>query len=442
MRGFRSKQSHAAAILGGRIIIIVVTCSLASSLSPCYAGGFSLDAEQNVILLAQNLHRQTNRAIDRHSTTKELIHALENSEYAAMRGYAAQLLGDRAATEAIPNLLKALKDPEEDVQRDAAEALVAMGSGEIFEELIANLENTRPTVRQYSVYVLGHVGKRQDDKRNCTDVIRALERLVKDENAFVRIEAVYALSEIGAASSKPIFIESLKDDDPTVRRHSADALAKLKGPDAEEALAAAFIDEIDLNTRQSIASALTDMGTETALIAIGERVSEESTPVRINIAAKLGESDNPRAIEILSELVVSDRHPMVRTNAARGLLRAKEPSTVPVLVIALKDRVASVRIPASEALIDLADSSIRDDLLSAMSDSNGTVADNAARAVVKMNDLQSIHQLVRMLDSPDDAVRYRAIGVLEDLTYKPYGNNVQMWKNWYEEAFKTAVSRE
>jgi len=79
-----------------------------------------------------------------------------------------------------------------------------------------------------------------------------------------------------------------------------------------------------------------------------------------------------------------------------------------------------------------------DSLLDAMDDTNSTVADNAATAIVRINNLDAVPDLIQMLDSPSKVVVERTVAVLEELTYRPYGSNIQKWNTWYEENFKTS----
>jgi HEAT repeat protein len=374
--------------------------------------------------------------VSKYCTTEGLIYALRNHEYKYYRRLAAQLLGEREAIEALPQLCDALEDPEEVVQSGTAEALAIIGNATIFERLMNNLESPRPRVRQYSAYVLGQAAKRLGSTGGF-NVVETLESAAGDRNNLVRVEVIYALYELGYSSSTDIFIAGLKDEEAGVRRHSANALGRARGRAAELALAEAFEEETDQDVRRSVATALSGFGSGTAIDTLLRSLPFESEPVRVDIAAKLAETGTPRAVRVLADLVTSDRSPRVRTNAAVGLLRAKDPSTVPALIDALKDRVSTVRVPASEALIELADESIMDNLIDAMDDPNATVADNAARAIVRIHSLAAVPELIQMLDSANTGAVGRAIAVLEGLTYRPYGNNTQEWKTWYEENFET-----
>ncbi len=436
MNAARSTESLPSALAGSRVIAAAIVVATACWLAPSDALCQSFDEGQNTFLLAQNKRRLAKMmSIDENSTTGDLIRALEEASFKGQRRYAAELLGARMATEAIPCLLKALKDPERVVQKDAAKALTKMGNEKLYVELIENLGDSRARVRQYSAYVLGELVKGAD-QREIPDIIEALEKLAGDEDKFVRGDVVDALSKIGASSSESVFIEGMKDDHHSVRMYSANALAKIKGDEAEEALADAYVKETHMETRLTIAAALGGFGTPRALSVLVETLYKEPISMRMDIASKLAESRTHEAAEVLAKLLVSDVNAGVRTTAARGLMTARDASTLPALAEALRDRVASVRIAASETLIELADESITEDLLSAMLDSNEQVAENAARALSRLHATDTIPGLIRMLDNNRESVVSRAADLLQDLTYRPYGTDVEMWKSWYEDNYK------
>lgn len=317
------------------------------------------------------------------------------------------------------------------VQKAVAESLAKLGDSSIFEELVSNLSDPKPCVRKYSAYVLGRLATKDDVR-----VVEGLEGVADDKDSSVRVEVIYALKEIGSSSSKGIFIRGLNDEDPRVRIYSATALGSLKGADAGWALGRALKQETDENVRRIIASALGKVGSVHSVEALVNALPNETPSVRADIATALSDINTPEAIQALVGLL-SDSSAEVRAKAASGLLKARDRSTTDALAEALKDRAAIVRRPASEALIYVADASVIDDLIEAMGDTDTTVADNATAALIGLNDLESVHKLIDVIDSPNQSQAVRAISVLEEITHRPYGRNVQKWKEWYEENFKT-----
>lgn len=412
--------------------ILLLLCCLYTDVS-----AFSPQPKHHRLYLAQNTSDESNLLITETSPTKTLIRALERAEYAYQRRNAAIWLGERGAKEAIPHLLRALKDPEEVVKSGAAKALALIGEksahATIFEELIANLADPDPQVRQYSAYVLGQFGKKAGKKD--PEIIEALENIAQDENGLVRVEVIYALYEIGSPSSENFFIQALLDEEPRVRQYAATALAEIKTTASTKALAGVLKNETEEDIRGIIVTALGKHGSANAVAALLAALPRETEPVKAQIAAKLGDAKTPAAIEALANLMLSDPSPRVRANAANSLHKIKDPSTVPALASALKDRSPMVRIPASSALIGLADDSVLDNLIDALGDNDGRVANNAAEALVRLGNLNAIHKLILLVDSPNQKQRNLAIELLEAITYRDFGPNTKKWREWYRETF-------
>lgn len=438
MQDAGSTESIATANLCAMKVFLAATIFLGWALFPARVFSLTPDQRQGPARLARNEAGGLLMVVSEASTTEDLILALARAQYPYQRRVAAQLLSKRKATEALPNLLDALEDSVEVVQSGAAEALAEIADETTFERLIRNMQNPRPTVRQYSAYVLGQMAKRENKTvRNNEAVIVALQNGACDENDLVRVEAAYALYELMAPSTKEVLFQCLNDEDPRVRMHSANALAKLKGDDAARALAGRLEVETDQDVRRTLASSLGTLGSEYAVDTLVMMLPLETESVRVDIAARLGDAGTPGAIRVLSDLVISDRSGRVRTQAAIGLQKAGDPTTVPVLAKALKDRVTAVRVAASETLVKLADSSVLYELLDAMGDTNEKVGDNATRAVIRLRDLDSVPELIIMLDTSNKIQLARAIAALEAITQRPYRSNVVKWKTWYEENFKT-----
>lgn len=388
--------------------------------------------------LAQAGERYLPAGVNQSCTTEQLIWAVKHADSEHQRKYAATLLADREAMEAIPSLLRALKDPEEVAQIGAANALGTIGDVTILEELLANFSHENSRVRQYSAYVVGRLANRMNEAvKTNQEVIEGLEDIAGDQETTVRVEVTYALYEIGSPSSADIFMEALRDEEPRVRSYAATALGDLKTQYATEALINALEVESDRDVRRKMASALGGIGGAFALNTLVRMLPKEAPLVRADIATKLAEVKSPQSVEILTGLLLEDPDGRVRTAAAVGLLKAKERSAIQALAEALNDRVKSVRRPASEALISLADESVMDKLIEALRNSDTKVADNAVKALVRLGDLEAIHGLIKALDSPNQLEVTRAISVLREITHRPYSSDAETWKIWYKENFVT-----
>ncbi len=126
----------------------------------------------------------------------------------------------------VSTLIQKLKGKDPFARRDAAEALVKIGTPAV-EPLIAALKDKDPRIRVGAAVALGKIG----DARAVEPLIAAL----KDEYRYVQEEATEALGEIGAPAVE-LLIVALKDGNSGVREGAAKALGKIKDPRAVEAV--------------------------------------------------------------------------------------------------------------------------------------------------------------------------------------------------------------
>lgn len=399
---------------------------------------FSAQAEPLVLKpqdKTQMVSQQTQESlvlVDESSPTSDLIRALQHSSLKYQRKYAAEILGERKEAGAGPYLVQALQDPEDVVKKAAAESLAKIGEKSFFPQLIDDLGNPSPSVREYSAYVLGRLASK-DDK----EVIRALEKTAKDEDTNVRTEVIYALYEIGSPSSKDIFIAGLDDGEPRIRSYCVNALGNLRITDAGPALSSALDREKDENVKRLIVFAIGEIGGSSSAKTLAQAVTNETPSLRADIAKALGDIKTPEARSALIDLL-ADNNVKVRASAAASLGNLRDPAALGPLTKALKDRSVLVRRPASEALIYIADSSSIKALVDALGDSDSVVGENATEALIRVNDLDCVQDLISSLESARPAQRERVVTVLQELTHRPYGLDVDKWVQWYDENFKTS----
>lgn len=153
-------------------------------------------------------------------------------------------------------LIMALRDGSSYVRRSAADALGNSGSQKAVKPLVESLTDDDRYVRETASEALGHLGKiaqpelikqlTNADWRVRMGIMVALRispdmsdtdqviRLLHDESAYVRREAVKTLGRIGDKRILPYLIETTKDPDPGVRLRGVRAVAKIGSGDERE----------------------------------------------------------------------------------------------------------------------------------------------------------------------------------------------------------------
>jgi HEAT repeat protein len=140
---------------------------------------------------------------------RRLIHVrLGNSDSAIVREKGAQLLGKLGplAKAAVPELLRALGDPDMTVATTAAGALSKIGEPAV-PGLIAATTSTNQITRHMAVFALGEIGS------SARESIPALISRLEDSYPFVQSSASWSLAQMGSNAVAPL-IEATTSENP------------------------------------------------------------------------------------------------------------------------------------------------------------------------------------------------------------------------------------
>jgi HEAT repeat protein len=170
----------------------------------------------------------------RYPTKKVVPVTPQVAPYQDVRRFGARLLGDLARPDVADALAAVMDEDDRDLRLAAADSLARIGDGlgglssETVAALSAAFANTDRDLRLAIIRALG----RSDDG----GVAGMLIRCLKDEDSFIRLEAVGALATLGGADSdiQPL----LQDADPSVRSAAALAIADTGDADAADRLIA------------------------------------------------------------------------------------------------------------------------------------------------------------------------------------------------------------
>ncbi|HUB06518.1 MAG TPA: HEAT repeat domain-containing protein [Myxococcales bacterium] len=158
-----------------------------------------------------------------------------------VRYHATAALGAIGDARAIPALVEALADLEENrggVAAGAEVALAKFGPAAV-PLLLTAAEQGADTVRTRAVRLLGRIQSAVPDE--------VLRRLLHDGSENVRIQAATALWQVAGARAVDDLIGAAKDDSRWVRCAAAEALANLRRPEARPILEAVLADPEDFH---------------------------------------------------------------------------------------------------------------------------------------------------------------------------------------------------
>jgi HEAT repeat protein len=258
------------------------------------------------------------------------------------------------ASEKTSKLLRDLTDDNEDVRKNAADALAQLRQTAI-PSLKKLLDSSKATARRGACQVLGTIGP------EAKDVVSCLHRLVTSDPDFqVRCEAATALGKIGARTSIPVLIGVYLSvpktkDDGEVRHAAWEALTNF-GPNrsgAVEALLELLKSEDDLDLMHT-AYALKEFGPK-AVPPLIDIIRDDKMKLEIHgkalYALQVLGADAKPAVPVLTKLL-SDKNEAIRENAcgALGTIGAGAKAALPELKKALTDPSPLVRFVAATSI--------------------------------------------------------------------------------------------
>ena len=292
-----------------------------------------------------------------------------------------------------------------------------MHSADFIDTLIRKLQDKNYKVRVEAAYALGELGK--SDKA----VIDALMEALHDEDHNVRMLAAYALRELGKSDKAAIdaLMRVLHDEDYNVRSGAAVALGELGKSDKVviDALMKALHDEY-YNVRSGAAVALGELGKSDKVVidALIEALHDEYSMIRARATTALGElGKSDIVIDVLMK-ALHDENYRVRAGAAVALgeLGKSDKVVIDALIEALHDEYSMIRARATTALGELgkSDKAVIDALIKALYDEDFVVRSRAAEVLGKLgkSDKAVIDALMKALYDEDFVVRSRAAEVL------------------------------
>jgi HEAT repeat protein len=209
-------------------------------------------------------------------------------------------IGSRAFV-AIPDLMRALIDRDEDIRTAAALALGKIGNGPeaavVVPGLIDALKDSDRHVRQQAAEGLGKIGPRTDR------IIPALSGAMRDMDRDVRYAASSALERIGMPAF-PALQALLRDDDSDVRDDAALALSRLATVEGYNRAEGETADQARARTKAA----------RSALFAAIKGPDERTRTGASRALGYVGKDIIPELIAALS-----DTSPLVRLHVVRAL---------------------------------------------------------------------------------------------------------------------------
>ncbi len=267
-------------------------------------------------------------------------------------------------------------------------------------QALARLKSPNPGERAAAAWWLGNHRVRAAWK--------GLVRLLKDPNAQVRANAVYALGRLGLPHLAPMLYDRLdRDKSPEVRGRAAVALGRLRYRRALP-LVLRLLSADDPRLKLGAIEALGWMGSSEALSRLAALAGDKDEQVRIQVARALGTLGLRRGVRPLLRLL-EDPRPLVVAEAVRALVKLRAQVLRSRLPGLLGHTSRHVKLAAVDALVTLGWRDLAEKLTPLFSDESLLVRARAALAGARLTGRAPADVLVRLLGADDNRIRVLAI---------------------------------
>lgn len=347
------------------------------------------------------------------------------------------------ATDAVPDLVALLRDPQGELQGDALDALASIGLRAVPALAGALKQEQDPALRKQTILALGRVGK---------PAVPLLADVLNDKDPSVRLHAVTSLGRIGR-TAVPTIALAFRDQDRDVRLEAARVLGTMNQADAVvvEVLTIGLRDPAaPVRNQATLSLQALRPDANAALKALTPLLEDKTLDIRLAAIRFLGELGPPAVPKLVSLLkdaepavwreasstleklpapekvlfpallpLLTDERVTARQNAVNILWRCG-PQAVPHLLEALKDKAPTVRLAAVRSLDKVtADSKVVfPALVQALEDEHPAVRGSAASTLGRFG-TAALPSLSLALKDKDFGVRAYAVLALSQLASSP-----------------------
>jgi hypothetical protein len=185
-----------------------------------------------------------------------------------VRASSGRAVGRLSLREAVPDLVRALRDAQVEVRVVAAAALWRLPDPAAVPALLELLTDRDPAARQWGALALGVI--------HDTRATQPLTRVLGDSESAVRLDTIRSLGRIGDPAALPALVAFAGSEDHAIeeRLEAVNAIAQLQGPAKVNALTR-MLSERNRLLRLQVVRALGEVGDALVLPALRRQGAEE-----------------------------------------------------------------------------------------------------------------------------------------------------------------------
>ncbi|HNW34113.1 MAG TPA: HEAT repeat domain-containing protein [Candidatus Ozemobacteraceae bacterium] len=290
----------------------------------------------------------------------------DNQRYLVRKGIV------KLGTRVVEPLIRFFKNGKPEIMSFCAAALGEIGNPKAVPALIEGLSNASWNVRRSCAYALTEIGEKGVDR---------IAEALNSQNDDVRYWVTRILESIGEPGM-PYLVKALNDKSKNIRFFAAKALGGSSNPDVIRDLIKSLADP-SWSVRRAASLSITrleNFGVDQLLRAM----SFDNEDVRFWIGQILEKTGRHHLEKIHENMRLGDRELRLCCCQALGVIAS--PSSVDILMDALRDESDWVRIYAAIALGKIGDPRAVVPLLRGLSDRNAEVHRNIGRAFQNLGD--------------------------------------------------------
>ena len=281
-------------------------------------------------------------------------------------------------------------------------------------DLIARMGGKDPIVKVHLINLLARYDR--------TEVNRALETQLRDNNKMVRSAALSALGNRKGGVNIAAVAKLLQDPDLDVMNKAIEMMVQMKHPDTVKYLADALKDESEYARRAAV-EVLNEVGSRDSVKDLLNVLKDDDWWVRSRAGDALAEIGGPRIVDSVVNLIDDDDEEICRT-AIEILNSMKDERAVDHLIRATDHKDWWVRERAVDTLAKIG-SQKAVPKLEAMLGQNEKTDPVVLRAMAKLGSVKHIPLVVPMLKSTEREVQVEAIKALSALSDETNAQNVR-----------------
>ena len=285
---------------------------------------------------------------------------------------------------------------------------------EMLPDLIARMGGKDPIVKIHLINLLAMYDR--------TEVNRALEAQLKDNNKMVRSAALSALGNRKEGINIEAVAKLLLDQDLDVLNKAVEMLIQLQHPNTVEYLAPALKDESEYARRAAV-EVLNEVGSVESVKDLLGVLKDDDWWVRSRAGDALAEIGGPKVVDSVVALI-NDKDEEICRTAVEILNSMKDERAVKHLINATDHQDWWVRERAVDALAKIGGDAATPKLESMLGQDPKTDA-VVLRALAKLGNEKHITKIVPMLKRPEREIQIEAIKALSSLADENQAGNVR-----------------